>query len=97
VRALTWRGPPRAAAAGGSRAAVWGASSARRSEEQEAGLLLIGAIRFLVIYSLAIDRYMVMITNGMCNCHSLMMTHCILHFVRKALAAFEFQFLRVVI
>ena len=28
-------------------------------------LLLIGAIQFLVIYSPAIDRYMVMITKGM--------------------------------
>jgi hypothetical protein len=70
-------------------------ASRGRSEEQEAGLLLIGAIQFLVIYSLAIDRYMVMITNGICNCHSLMTTHCILHFVREALVAFEFQFVRL--
>ena len=28
-------------------------------------LLLIGAIQFLVIYSPAIDRYMVMVTKGM--------------------------------
>jgi hypothetical protein len=47
--------------------------AAARSKKQGWGafcnlplLLLIGAIQFLVIYSPAIDRYMVMITNGMC-------------------------------
>jgi len=54
-------------------------------------LLLIGAIQFLVIYSPAIDRYMVMITKGMYACavsfEYSIITHCI------ALHCVEFQFL----
>jgi hypothetical protein len=38
-------------------------------------LLLIGAIQFLVIYSPAIDRYMVMVTKGTASA-----LHCRLHF-----------------
>jgi hypothetical protein len=50
-------------------------------------LLLIGAIQFLVIYSPAIDRYMVMITKGT---RAMSFDHHALRFLREELAAFAF-------